>query len=64
MTGLKNRVRRSLCWGGIVLIVLATVGCGGESLVRVPADDAEFSSPADYEQYDQEMHELSVGQTE
>lgn len=64
MTSLKDRGRGSLCCGGLVLIVLVTVGCGGESLVRVPADDAEFSSPADYEQYDQEMHELSVGQAE
>ncbi|SMP70490.1 hypothetical protein SAMN06265222_11359 [Neorhodopirellula lusitana] len=51
--------------GGVAIILLTVfTGCTGESLLRVPTSDAEFSTPADYENYDHEMRELSLGQPE
>lgn len=47
-----------------LLMTHATLGCDGDPFVRVPVSDADFSSPVDYENYDQEMRELSAGQAE
>ncbi|TWT83053.1 hypothetical protein CA13_45160 [Planctomycetes bacterium CA13] len=54
---------------GCFVIWLYTItlftGCGHQdSVTRIDASDAEFSSPEDYAQYDAEMAELSAGQQE
>ena len=48
----------------LLLVMAITAGCEGESLVRVPTDDSEFSTPADYADYDHEMRMLAAGQTD
>ncbi len=48
----------------MLFLIAINTGCEGESLVRVPSDDTEFSTPADYADYDREMRMLTAGQTD
>ncbi|MCM2374521.1 hypothetical protein [Aporhodopirellula aestuarii] len=57
--------REFIRWSGLAtLLLFGVVGCNGEPFIRVPDADEEFSTPADYQNYDLEMRELSAGQSE